>query len=513
MRCRFGDDGTERDTMSLIHVRNAGVFSPRVLFRNLDLTIHATDRIGLIAGNGAGKTTLLRLLAGRADVDEGDVTRRRGLRVGFVEQDVPASLLTLSLSEAIRRGLPAADRDDNAWKVDLVLDMLETPAALRGRALSALSGGWQRVALIARVWVTDPDVLLLDEPTNHLDLQRLAVLERWIQHATEGVAMVIASHDRQFLDSCTNRSLFLRPEASRIYAHPFSRARTLLAADDAAQETKLTRDAKEAERLRRNAGRLRNVGINSGSDLLLKKSKQLNGRAEAIEDSLRPIAKQRSGDITLSNRDTHAHVLVNLADVTVTSPRGDRLFQLAKLTIFRRDRIVVMGANGVGKSQFMRLLHEASAADGVNAAIRFSPSAQVGYLDQQMTQLPNAETPLGFLTERFRLGDQRSLSVLAGAGFDVQTQRRRIADLSLGQRARLGMLALRLEAPNLYLMDEPTHHIDIAGQERLESEILAQGATCVLVSHDRAFVRAIGTRFLLIEGGRMREVDTVPPGY
>jgi ATPase subunit of ABC transporter with duplicated ATPase domains len=75
------------------------------------------------------------------------------------------------------------------------------------------------------------------------------------------------------------------------------------------------------------------------------------------------------------------------------------------------------------------------------------------------------------------------------------------------------MLALRLEAPNLYLMDEPTHHVDIAGQERLESEILAQGATCVLVSHDRAFVRAIGTRFLLIEGGRMREVDTVPSGY
>ena len=109
----------------------------------------------------------------------------------------PATLLDLPLHEAIRRALPPAERETNAWKVGLVLDMLETPAAMRTRKLSELSGGWQRLALIARVWVTEPDVLLLDEPTNHLDLQRLALLENWINHATDGVAMVIASHDRQ----------------------------------------------------------------------------------------------------------------------------------------------------------------------------------------------------------------------------------------------------------------------------------------------------------------------------
>ena len=201
---------------------------------------------------------------------------------------MPANLLDLPMTEAIRRALPPAEREAEAWKIGLVLDMLETPDDMRERKLSALSGGWQRLALIARVWVTDPDVLLLDEPTNHLDLQRLAVLENWINHATEGVAMVIASHDRQFLDNCTNRTLFLRPEDPRAYAHPFSRARELLAADDAARETKLARDAKEADRLRRNAGQLRNVGINSGSDLLLKKAKYLTDRAEAIEQTLKP---------------------------------------------------------------------------------------------------------------------------------------------------------------------------------------------------------------------------------
>ena len=105
------------------------------------------------------------------------------------------------------------------------------------------------------------------------------------------------------------------------------------------------------------------------------------------------------------------------------------------------------------------------------------------------------------------MGDQRSVSLLAGAGFDYDTQRPPIARLSPGQKARLGLLALRLTEPNFYLMDEPTNHVDIVGQERLEAEILTHEATCMLVSHDRYFVRAIGTRVLRIESGRIREIE------
>ncbi len=492
--------------MSLIHLRGLGVVSPRPLFQNLDLTIHETDRVGLIAGNGMGKTTLLRCLARQAEPGMGEVTWRRGLRVGFVEQDVPANLLDLAMTEAIRRALPAAEREAQAWKIGLVLDMLDTPPDMRERKLSELSGGWQRLALIARVWVTDPDVLLLDEPTNHLDLQRLGVLENWINHGTEGVAMVIASHDRQFLDSCTNRTLFLRPEDSRNYAHPFSAARRLLRDDDAARETKLARDAKEADRLRRAASHHRNIGVNSGSDLWLKKAKQLAGRAEAIEQSLRPLTQSRDGDIRLTNRGTHAKVLIALDDVPIETPDGRLLFRIGTLKIYQRDRIVVTGANGAGKSLLVRLLRRAVAGDTI-AGVSVSPSVVVGYVDQQMSQLPHGETPLGFVAGEFRLGDQRSVSLLAGAGFDIDTQRRPIAQLSPGQKARLGLLALRLTEPNFYLMDEPTNHVDIIGQERLEAEILAHEATCVLVSHDRFFTRAIGTRVFRIEGGRMVELE------
>ncbi len=491
--------------MSLIHLRAIGIVSPRPLFRNLDLAIQESDRIGLIAGNGAGKSTLLRCLAGQAEPGLGEIVRRRGLKVGFVEQEIPANLLTLPLGEAVRRALPAAEREANAWKAGLALDQFEAPEAMRERPLSALSGGWQRLALIARAWIADPDVLLLDEPTNHLDLQRLAVLEEWIRSATAGVAMVIASHDRQFLDNCSKRTLFLRPEDSRLYAHPYSQARQLLAEDDAALEASLARDAKEAERLRRSAGHLRNVGINSGSDAWLKKSKQLAERADAIEQSLRPSRHARTGEVSLANRGTHAKRLLLLDNVAVATPAGEILFKTRALTVFQKDRIAIIGANGVGKTQFIRLLRRAVLEGEAIPGVTVSPTVVAGYVDQQMSQLPSAATPLDFIIGEFRLGDQRSLSLLAGAGFDVDTQRRPIARLSPGQKARLGLLALRLAQPNFYLMDEPTNHVDIAGQEQLEAEILEHEATCVLISHDRFFIRAIGTRYFSIEGGRMLE--------
>lgn len=120
---------------------------------------------------------------------------------------------------------------------------------------------------------------------------------------------------------------------------------------------------------------------------------------------------------------------------------------------------------------------------------------------------------MGFILDRFDLGDQRSRSLLAGAGFAVEKQTRPIGELSFGQRARLGLLALRLQEPNFYLLDEPTNHVDIPGQEALEAEIRLHEASCVLVSHDRSFVRGVGTRFWVIDGKRLREVDSPEPFF
>ena len=492
--------------MGSISLRRVGVLTPRPLFENLSIVIAGTDRVGLVAANGGGKTTLLRCLAGLAEPTTGDIVRSRGLRLAFVEQEVLDNLRALPLAEAIRRAIPPIERDANEWRVGVILDALAAPADLHDRPVGELSGGWQRLALIARAWVTEPDVLLLDEPTNHLDLEKIQRLERWIAAEAGAIPMIIASHDRSFLDACTTRTVFLRPGQCRSYAHPYSTARRLLANDDMAAERKLAKDTREAERLRRNAAELKNVGVNSGSDLLLKKAMHLNKRAEALEQSVRPGHGERSGDIRLANRGSHARVLLDIADLRIATPDGRTLFRVEKLHVFQEDRIVLLGRNGVGKTLLVQRLRAAiGAADGA-PGIRAAPSIVLGYVDQLMSQLPLDDTPHGFIAARFRVGDQRSTSLLAGAGFTVDMQRRPIRVLSLGQRARLGLLALRLAEPNFYLLDEPTNHVDIAGQEQLEAEILAHAPTCVMVSHDRSFVAAIATRFLLIEEGKVAEV-------
>lgn len=235
------------------------------------------------------------------------------------------------------------------------------PEVLRRRAVSELSGGWQRLALLARVWVTDPDALLLDEPTNHLDLAKIARLEAWLNALPRDVPVLVASHDRAFLDATTNRTLFLRPEQSPIFALAYSRSRAALDEVDASEERRYQRDMKVAQQLRRQAAKLNNIGINSGSDLLTVKTKQLKQRAERLEDAAKPAHQERSaGAIRLANRGTHAKILVTLDDVQVETPDGIPLFRTGKRWICQGDRIVLLGENGAGK-------HGSSTSSGLRS--------------------------------------------------------------------------------------------------------------------------------------------------
>ncbi|MBN8875069.1 MAG: ABC-F family ATP-binding cassette domain-containing protein [Rhodospirillales bacterium] len=489
--------------MATLTLRSVGVTAGHLLFSDLSLTIGESDRIGVVAGNGAGKTTLLRCLDGAFVPSAGTITRSRGLRTALVAQDLPGRLLPLRFDVAVQRAIAPDLRDGEGWRAACVLDELEVPAALRARAVAALSGGWQRMVLLARAMVQDPDLLLLDEPTNHLDLEAIERLEAWLDGAARRLPLVVASHDRAFLDRCTNRTLFLHPDGCRLYAHPYGRARALLAADEAAETARQDRAAKEATRLRRSAQTLRNIGINSRSDAAQLKSAQLVDRAERLEAGMSRRSLVRLGEIRLAARESHAQHLLRLEEVTVSTPTGAPLVRIPRLAIARGDRVVLRGRNGAGKSMLLRLLLRATREEV--AGIRVAGSVAVGWIDQQMAQLRAAETPFGVVTARAGLGDQRVRALLAGAGITVEQQTRPIDLLSFGQRARLGLLVLRLQEPSLYLLDEPTNHLDIPGQEALEREIVTSGATCVLVSHDRRFVEAVGTRFLRIEGGLLRE--------
>lgn len=493
--------------MNMININALSVTLGIPLFADLTLTLSKADRIGVVAANGRGKSTLLSCIASEFDQSSGEITYARGARVGYVTQNLPSEAETLSLYELVSAALPKEQAEYESWRVDVLLDDLKVPYDLQHQPLAALSGGWQRIAMLAAVWITEPDVLLLDEPTNHLDLSRIALLEAWLASLPHAVAVVIVSHDRTFLDNTTNRTLFLRPERSRVFQLPFTAARTALDEADAADERRFANDLNKAQQLRRQAAKLKNVGVNSGSDLLLTKTRQLTDRAEQMEAAAKPAHRDQSaGDIRLANSGTHAKALITLDDVSVETPDGRLLYNTGRKWITRGDRVVVLGTNGTGKTQLIKMIQK--ALSGAEGSVKSAPSVVPAYSDQHLSQLAAHKTAMEAVAGQFDIGDQRARTVLAGAGLTVQLQDKQIDALSGGQKARLAMLILRLRNPNFYLLDEPTNHLDIEGQEALETELIAHGASCLLVSHDRRFLRNVGNRFWWIKGKKLAEVDS-----
>lgn len=488
----------------LLHLRDVALtFGGQPLLEAAEIAVSAGERVCLVGRNGSGKSTLLKIAAGLVEPDHAERFVQPGSTIRYLPQEPDFTGFDTALAY-VEAGLGPGD---DAYRAQYLL----TELGLTGQENPAsMSGGEGRRAALARVLAPEPDILLLDEPTNHLDLAKIAQLEDWLNTLPRDVPVVICSHDRAFLDATTNRTLFLRPENSHAFALPYTRARVALDEIDAAEARRYERDMKVAQQLRQQAAKLNNIGINSGSDLLVVKTKQLKQRAEKLEDAARPAHQERSaGAIRLANSGTHAKVLVTLDDASVETPDATPLFKTGRKWICQGDRIVLLGANGTGKSRLVGMIRRAitdplSSPDTVKA----TPSLVLGYGDQALADLPDRDTPFDTISRRFDIGDQRTRTLLAGAGLGIDIQNKPNSVLSGGQKARLGMLVLRLANPNFFLLDEPTNHLDIDGQEALESELMAHEASCLLVSHDRSFVRAIGNRFWLIEKRRLVEVES-----
>lgn len=496
--------------MSLISAKDLSLTRSEFLFKGLDFSVAKGDRLGLVAANGRGKSSLLRIVAGEEDATTGTVTRMRGLVVAFAAQDVPERLLPLSLHDAVSDALAPEVAETESWRIDVLFDDLFVDEAIRGRAVGSLSGGWQRTMLLARAAVVEPDLLLLDEPTNHLDIGRIGVLQRFLLALPRDCAVIAASHDRAFLDDVTNRTLFLRPEDSEDFSLPYSRAREALDERDAARGRQYENDMRKVKALRQQAAKLKNIGINSGSDLLVVKTKQLSERADKLAEKARPAHQERSaGAIRLTNSGTHAKALVTINDTAITTPDGRVLFRTGRLWIENGDRIAVLGANGTGKTRLVDRLR--AALDGEDPQIRGAASLKLGMSDQALSQLDGFRTPWEAVKRSSDLTDHQARAQLAGAGISIDAQSAPLTRLSGGQRARLATLLLRLAEPNFYLLDEPTNHLDIEGQDMLEGELIEHGAACLLVSHDRAFVSAVATRIWVISGKKLVEVDDPGP--
>ncbi|AZE86702.1 hypothetical protein C4J98_5337 [Pseudomonas orientalis] len=500
--------------MSKLVLQDVELGYTRPLVGDVNLRISNQEKVGVVGINGAGKSTLIKCIIGEIEPSQGNVSTQRGLRIAHIDQHVPAALLGTSFQQCVALALPPIDLVAREWEVDYILDVLNVPDNVRQRPLIDLSAGWQRFALIARAWLGNPDLALLDEPTNFLDLEKVLILERWIRDTASDTPMIIVSHDRRFLDNVTDSTLFVRPVRSRFISHPYTRAVDLLEAEDRAEESRRERDAKHLERLRKSAHQLRQIGVNKHSDTALKRSAQLDRKIEALADAIPRAIHEQPREIQLSNSGTHAKVVLEFQNFKLCAPDNQILLGIDELRVWQGERVVILGRNGAGKTRLIQTIHAAllDRDAGAQTGIRIPPSISCGYVDHAMQALDGTATPRQYISERFRLHENRTTSLLVSTGFELGLHGKPIAQLSAGQRVRLLLLVLRLEQPNFYLLDEPTNHVDIQGQEALEQELVHHQATCVFASHDREFIDRVATRFFWIKGQRLTEVAS-PEGF
>eukprot|EP01036_Dinobryon_divergens_P038572 gene38572-50661_t len=208
-------------------------FGPVHANKDIHLQIKRGTVHGIVGENGAGKSTLLKCLTGVLELNAGQVIRSRGLRIGQVPQDVPDGLAALPVRDVLGQSLAKVGQDGEDWRIDVLLDEIGVDPEMLDKPFGALSGGWQRLMLIAAAArLEEPDILILDEPTNHLDLANINTLERWLT-ADFTVPMLMVSHDREFLDRATERTLFLRADGVHTFKTRFSVAREELLRRDA----------------------------------------------------------------------------------------------------------------------------------------------------------------------------------------------------------------------------------------------------------------------------------------
>jgi ATPase subunit of ABC transporter with duplicated ATPase domains len=466
-------------------------------------------RTALVGENGAGKSTLLKCLLGALELNSGQVIRSRGLKIGSVPQDVPAELGERPLRDVLHDALVRAGLGDDYWRIDVLMEEIGADLANLDRPFGALSGGWQRLMLIAAAArLEEPDILILDEPTNHLDLANINTLERWLTSAFD-LPMLIVSHDREILDRVTERTLFLRSDGVHAFKARFSLAREELLRQDARSAARAKLEEKEIKRLEQAAARYK-VWAVKNPDLNRRKA-ALESRIARIEGDRTQTYVARERRLELSDGDIDARVALRLAGLDVKAPGGRKLIGIERLSVAAGDRIAILGANGAGKSTLLTTIATAFDPEREHydsqAAVRFNPSCRLVYFDQTMRDLPTGMAILDYVVEAEGVTEKTAIRMLAQAGFAFARVRTPIAGLSHGERARLVFLKMKLLRPNFYLLDEPTNHLDIEGQEDLEEQLEQSDVSCLFVSHDRYFTRTAATRFLEIVKGRLVEID------
>jgi len=484
--------------MSVLTLKDAEIaFGLHPLLDRANLTVYDDERIGLIGRNGTGKSSLLKVVAGLADLDDGEIKLRDGLSVVLVEQE-PSLPRASSLREslALRGGLAQwSDElhdERERWRIEArLVEFLHRFGLDEATAPDSASGGERKRAALALALALSPDLLLLDEPTNHLDIDGITLLEDLVRRVP---ASIVITHDRAFLDRVVTRIVELDRGLLRSYPGNFAayeaRKGDELAAEAVAQRKFDQFWAQEETWIRK--------GVQA-------RRTRDEGRVRRLESLRRERAERRErlGNVKLAlDAGTRSGRLV--AELThVTKRFGERtLVQGLDLRIMRGDRLGLIGPNGAGKSTLLKLILGAIPPDA--GSVKLGTKLRVAYFDQMREQLDPERTLAETISPgsdwvETALGRKHVLSYLGDFLFPPERANVSVAALSGGERNRLLLARLFALPANLLVLDEPTNDLDIESLELLEATLQAYPGTLLLVSHDRTFLDNIVTQTLVAE--------------
>ena len=515
----------------------------RVLFQNASFQINPGDKVGLVGPNGAGKTTLFRVLIGDDPLDQGEVSTGQRSVIGYFSQDV-GEMAGRSALEEVKAGagkvaVLAKQIDDMEQKLNdsgtnpLSDDEMNVLLEKYGDAqmefqnlggydldsrakdiltglgigpgdyempVESFSGGWKMRIALARILVLNPDILLMDEPTNHLDIESILWLEAWMR-SYKG-AMLMTSHDREFMNGIVSRIFEIGNRALTIYSGNYDfyvkdreiRREQLVAAHKRQQDML----AKEEEFIARFAARA------SHAAQVQSRVKKID-KIERIE--LPPETKSISFEFAVPARS--GNDVVKISDLAKVWTRDDGVekpvFHGISGMVRRLDKIAVTGVNGAGKSTLLKIITGQTDATSGSAVI--GANVNIGYFSQHSVEILNPKnTVIDEVTSHLPQASMGFLRNLLGAflfsGDDVD---KKVSVLSGGEKSRL-VLALILARPvNLLILDEPTNHLDIESRAVLLRAIQGFEGTVMVVSHDRFFLRAIVNRVFEIDHGSLSD--------
>lgn len=468
------------------------------LFHDIHFTLKKGDRIGLLGDNGTGKSTLLKILSGELEASHGSVTPANHCLQARIEQHLPAELHASSLLDGVMAQL--TDQSER-WRAEALLGSLGFTAQQQAQTAATLSGGQHMRLLLARALILQPDLLLLDEPSNHLDLPTLLWLENFL--TSWSGSFVLVSHDSALLDRVTNCSWILRDRSLQFFRLPCTAARQALIEQDEADEQRFQAEQKEIDRVVKSAKRLAIWGRTYDNEGLSRKAQQMVKRANWLKESQTTLSEGSLWRLQLHGEALDADRVLALPEMLIR-PADDApaLFSLPAMQVKSGDRVAIVGRNGSGKSSLLRQLwREYQQQDSA----LFHPRARLGYYDQSLHQLNDADSLNDALTQFAPLSDEQRKMALLGAGFPYLRHQQLIGSLSGGERSRLLFVGLTLARYSLLLLDEPTNHLDMVGKEELADALNQFDGAVLLVSHDRSLIASSCNRFWLIEDQQLQE--------